>query len=81
MRMAGRIAMATDGSIVKADRAGAKMHPLGRIGRGKDVAEAILYLCSEAASFVTSIDIPVDGGYTTLGPEQTTSPFEWLASE
>ena len=75
------IAMATNGSIEAADRVGAKMHPLGRIGRGKDVADAILYLCSEDAAFVTGIDLPVDGGYSTLGPEQTTSPFEWLASE
>lgn len=74
------ISMATNGSIETADSVGAKMHPLGRIGRGKDVADAILFLCSEEASFITGVDLPVDGGYTTLGPEQTTSPFDWLGN-
>jgi NAD(P)-dependent dehydrogenase (short-subunit alcohol dehydrogenase family) len=72
------ISMAANGSIKTADTIGARMHPLGRIGRGKDVADAILFLCSDEASFITGVDLPVDGGYTTLGPEQTTSPFEWL---
>jgi NAD(P)-dependent dehydrogenase (short-subunit alcohol dehydrogenase family) len=36
--------------------------PLGRLGRGEDVAQAALYLCSDAASFVTGSDLVVDGG-------------------
>jgi NAD(P)-dependent dehydrogenase (short-subunit alcohol dehydrogenase family) len=36
--------------------------PLGRFGRGEDVAQAALYLCSDAASFVTGTDLVVDGG-------------------
>lgn len=36
--------------------------PLGRLGRGEDIANAALYLCSEAASFVTGTDLVVDGG-------------------
>jgi NAD(P)-dependent dehydrogenase (short-subunit alcohol dehydrogenase family) len=36
--------------------------PLGRLGRGEDVAQAVLYLCSDAASFVTGTDLVVDGG-------------------
>ena len=36
--------------------------PLGRLGRGEDVAQAALYLCSDAASFVTGTDLVVDGG-------------------
>lgn len=36
--------------------------PLGRLGRGADVAQAALYLCSDAASFVTGTDLVVDGG-------------------
>lgn len=36
--------------------------PLGRLGRGEDIAQAALYLCSEAASFVTGTDLVVDGG-------------------
>lgn len=36
--------------------------PLGRMGQGKDVAQAAVYLCSEAGSFVTGTDLVVDGG-------------------
>lgn len=36
--------------------------PLGRLGRVEDVAQAALYLCSDAASFVTGTDLVVDGG-------------------
>lgn len=36
--------------------------PLGRFGRGEDVAQAALYLCSDAGSFVTGTDLVVDGG-------------------
>lgn len=40
------------------------LHPLGRIGQPEDVANAILFLASEEASFVTGVALPVDGGYT-----------------
>lgn len=36
--------------------------PLGRLGRAEDVAQAALYLCSDAAAFVTGTDLVVDGG-------------------
>ncbi len=35
---------------------------LGRLGRDEDVAQAALYLCSDAAGFVTGADLVVDGG-------------------
>jgi NAD(P)-dependent dehydrogenase (short-subunit alcohol dehydrogenase family) len=38
--------------------------PMGRWGRPDEMAGAALFLASEAASFVTGITIPVDGGYT-----------------
>jgi NAD(P)-dependent dehydrogenase (short-subunit alcohol dehydrogenase family) len=37
-------------------------HPLGRPGRPEDVAELILFLASDAASWMTGETIPVDGG-------------------
>jgi len=38
--------------------------PLGRIGEAEDVAEAVLYLASDAASFVTGAELTLDGGQT-----------------
>jgi NAD(P)-dependent dehydrogenase (short-subunit alcohol dehydrogenase family) len=40
------------------------MHPLGRMGQSVEVADAVLWLCSDAASFVTGVVLPVDGGYS-----------------
>jgi 3alpha(or 20beta)-hydroxysteroid dehydrogenase len=40
----------------------AASHPIGRIGEADEVAKAILFLASEAASFITGTDLPVDGG-------------------
>jgi NAD(P)-dependent dehydrogenase (short-subunit alcohol dehydrogenase family) len=39
-------------------------HPIGRIGRPEEVAEAVIWLCSDKASFVTGHSLLVDGGYT-----------------
>jgi NAD(P)-dependent dehydrogenase (short-subunit alcohol dehydrogenase family) len=38
-------------------------HPMGRLGRPQEIAQAMVYLCSDDASFVTGITVPVDGGY------------------
>jgi len=40
------------------------MHPIGRGGEPEEVASAVLYLCSDAASFITGANLPVDGGFT-----------------
>jgi NAD(P)-dependent dehydrogenase (short-subunit alcohol dehydrogenase family) len=37
--------------------------PIGRFGEPQEVAEAVLWLCSEAASYVTGHALAVDGGY------------------
>ena len=39
------------------------MHPIGRIGTPDEVAELIVWLCSDRASFMTGANIPVDGGF------------------
>jgi NAD(P)-dependent dehydrogenase (short-subunit alcohol dehydrogenase family) len=41
-------------------------HPIGRIGEPREVANAILFLASEEASFVTGTHLMVDGGYTAV---------------
>ena len=38
--------------------------PIGRMGKPREVAALILYLCSDAASFVTGAFYPIDGGVT-----------------
>ena len=37
-------------------------HPLGRLGTPEEVAAAVVWLCSDAASFITGHALPVDGG-------------------
>jgi NAD(P)-dependent dehydrogenase (short-subunit alcohol dehydrogenase family) len=38
-------------------------HPVGRMGRPEEIAEAVMWLCSDAASCVTGHTMTVDGGY------------------
>ena len=40
-----------------------QLHPIGRIGEAEEIAEAAVWLCSPAASFVLGVALPVDGGY------------------
>jgi 2-keto-3-deoxy-L-fuconate dehydrogenase len=43
-----------------------KVQPVGRMGLPDEVAALALYLCSDAASFLTGVDVPLDGGFLNL---------------
>ncbi|MBU0826859.1 MAG: SDR family oxidoreductase [Gammaproteobacteria bacterium] len=59
----------TGGDRVKTDRVAAPFHLLRRVGDPAEVANVVLFLCSEMASFVTGADYACDGGYSAMGPE------------
>jgi NAD(P)-dependent dehydrogenase (short-subunit alcohol dehydrogenase family) len=44
----------------------AASQPIGRMGTPEEIATLALYLCSDAASFLTGCDYPIDGGYFNL---------------
>ena len=54
------------GKDKEAEKQFTAMEPIGRMGNPEEVAEAVVWLCSDAASFVTGIAMPVDGGFTTV---------------
>jgi NAD(P)-dependent dehydrogenase (short-subunit alcohol dehydrogenase family) len=46
----------------EAQRLAAASVPMGRVGTATEVADAVLWLCSERSSFITGATIPIDGG-------------------
>ena len=40
-----------------------QLHPIGRLGESKEVAELVLWLSSDKASFMSGAYVPIDGGY------------------
>ena len=42
----------------------ASLHPIGRIGKPEEIAEAVVFLCSDKASFITGETLAIDGGWT-----------------
>lgn len=42
------------------------MIPLGRVGAPEDIAKAVVFLATDDSSFITGIELAVDGGVTQL---------------
>jgi 3-oxoacyl-[acyl-carrier protein] reductase len=72
------LARMTGDSRELADEASSSTQPLGRAGDPDEVAEAAVFLCSPAASFITGADLAVDGGFSMLGPDQGRGPRYWI---
>jgi 2-keto-3-deoxy-L-fuconate dehydrogenase len=43
-----------------------KSQPIGRMAKPEEIANLILFLCSDEASFITGCDYPIDGGFIKL---------------
>lgn len=43
-----------------------QLHPMGRVGRVEEIAQTVMYLCSEGAGFTTGHALAVDGGMTAI---------------
>lgn len=56
--------MVTSGDLSR--EACAQMAPIGRLGRVEEIADTVLFLCSDVASFIIGQSIAVDGGYTII---------------
>lgn len=63
------------GDRAAGDEVEGRFHMLGRLADGEEVAKAALFLCSDSASFITAADLPVDGGFSALGPEARAKQF------
>lgn len=57
------------GSREGADAFAAEFQMLGRMADPEEIADAVMFVLSDRASFMTGADLAVDGGYSALGPE------------
>src|SRR5437870_2023790 len=63
------------------EEVGRRQAPLGRVGKPQDIANGVLFLCSDAASYITGSELVIDGGITggtitRSGPLAMTSAHE-----
>ena len=65
----------------EAQRQAAQATPMRRVGRPEEVAAAVLWLCSEDASFITGATVPIDGGQSAgLKPARVYRPGQPMTS-
>ena len=65
--MVRTVASAEGGDIEETLARYGEGHPIGRIGTGQDIANLVMFLASERASFMTGTHVIIDGGYMALG--------------
>lgn len=58
-----------------------RLNPLGRLGAVADLADAALFLCSDAASFINGVTLVVDGGQWLASYRVSGEPASWGAPE
>jgi NAD(P)-dependent dehydrogenase (short-subunit alcohol dehydrogenase family) len=63
----------------KTNSVAAPFHLRGRVGDPEEVANVVVFLAGDKASFVTGADWAVDGGYSAMGPEQAESAIPKLS--
>ncbi len=63
------VAKAAEGDRARWEPVWGRFSMLRRLGEPREIARAILFLCSDDASFITGAELPVDGGYLGLGSE------------
>lgn len=68
----------SQGNRVHADQVAGQLHPLGRVGDGAEIGQVVAFACSAMAAWITGVDIPADGGFSMLGPDQGRSPASWF---
>ncbi|PCE65898.1 SDR family oxidoreductase [Sediminicola luteus] len=69
----------TKGDRQHADQATAAFNLKGRVANGKEVGQVAAFVASDKASYMTGGEIPVDGGYSAMGPEGHMPLFPILA--
>ncbi len=63
------VARAANGDRAAWEPVWGRFSMMRRLGEAREIARAILFLCSDDASFITGAELPVDGGYLGLGSE------------
>jgi len=52
-----------------ADKVSKPLNLMGRVADAEEVANVVAFVASDAASYMTGAEVPVDGGYSAMGPE------------